>query len=106
MFFLSFGDLQAVQDKQFVGNDSMNEALLSNTSAVKIFYSEGGGGINCRVEFQWNDETVEYAMVRVSKVQFSKQPLTSCLVKDEPNLIARNTFDPTTSRIFKTTRGL
>ncbi|KGJ95729.1 hypothetical protein [Thalassotalea sp. ND16A] len=106
VFSLSFGSLQADQDNRFVENDRMNMALLSNTGGVKIFYREDGGEINCRVEFLWNQETVEYAMVRVSKIAFSKQPLTSCLAKEDAKQLLLSTFEATTSRIFKTTRGL
>ena len=61
--------------------------LIHKAKLVKIFFTEKGEGITCRVNVTLESKDKTTAKVHVSKKQFEQTPLTSCLTRDEAKKI-------------------
>jgi hypothetical protein len=67
--------------------------LINRTDIIKIIYSESDDNISCKVIISWNEQELQTSLTHITKEQFNKKPLASCLPRKEAKVILARTFD-------------
>jgi len=85
--------VQASQEKLYTEKKYPYNLLLTRSDSVKIIYTNNKEYINCKVEVNWKNEMVTSLKTRVSKLKFNKEPLASCLPREQAKIILAKTFE-------------
>jgi len=85
--------VQASQEKLYSAKKYPYNLLLSKTDSVKIIYTKNKEGIDCKVEINWQNEVMTTQQTRVSKLEFNKEPLATCLPRKKAKIILAKTFE-------------
>jgi hypothetical protein len=85
--------VQASQEKRYSAKKYPYDLLLTRTDSVKIIYNLEKKEISCKVEVNWKDKQITSMQARVTEMEFSKEPLASCLPREKAKNILAKTFE-------------
>ncbi|MEW6991242.1 hypothetical protein AADZ91_11175 [Colwelliaceae bacterium 6441] len=85
--------IQASQEKLYTAKKYPYNLLISRTQSVKIIYTDEQENINCKVAVNWQNKTLTSVNKRVKKQDFIKEPLASCLARNNAKDILSKTFE-------------